>query len=164
MDAQKKDYLNKCFPFCQDVQFRIIETQLMKSVGDGSLEDFKEICHKFLDFYQGCEVHPGKDILYQDRMIRIDQDLVDLIKLIWENGIVTIDSCQGNNHNCDNNDAYIVFRTKADFEKFSKLVDHQFKSSDYEYDNRGFDITYDQPIQIYFPPDQIPQISQQLSK
>lgn len=164
----KKNQLNKLFHFCQDVQFQIIEKQLMSIENK---DDFDQICETFLSHYDGCQVHEGIELEYKDRKITIDTKIANLIWLIWRKGIETIDSCEGYNHNCDTTDAYIVFKSKDDLDNFIKIIStddskngrlyrEKYKVFDYDYNDYGLGIIYQNPQKFQFPQDDIIYLSE----
>ena len=156
MEAYKEEKLNILFSFCSDVQFRIIKLQLMK-IADK--ESFDALCKRFLECYKGCSVHEGKELLYNERVVRIDNKLVELMKAIWMNKIRTLGSCEGMNNNCETGEAYIIFETSEDLREFFELLgENKYKTSDYEYEDYGFNLNYKDPKQMKFPQEDIPDI------
>ncbi len=165
--SYKKSQLGKLFHFCHQVQFRIIEKQLMTIENK---DEFDQTCQTFLSCYDGCQVHEGVELEYKDRTVLIDAKIVNLIWLIWNKGIGTIDSCEGHNHNCETEDAYIVFKSKDDLDSFTEIISkddsengclcrEKYKVSEYEYNDHGFGIIYKNHQIFQFPQEDIVYLS-----
>lgn len=182
MEAYKQEKLGLLFNFCSEVQYKIIERQLM---GIEDTETFDTVCQKMLECYKGCQVHPGVAIIHKDRTITIDAKLVNLMLVLWARGIETIDSCEGNNPNCADDDAYFVFKTEQDLDKFVSLMASPglagqrrgqdasgsayepagtYAISEYVYNNYGFDVHYPNSKRIAFPQKDIDYFCHQLSR
>jgi len=74
---------------------------ILSPVDDEELQRLKENKNK--------RTHPAKELPYEGGVVEIDEPLVELMQLLWDNGIKTISSCQGD----DKAEAHIAFAEHA---------------------------------------------------
>lgn len=84
-------------------------------------EEFKEVSH-LLDICEASWMdiqHPTVSMDYNGDSIDIDEDIAELIGLIWKSGIATYMSCQDN---VPKGYIWIMFATAEDMRKFYSVV------------------------------------------
>ena len=62
--------------------------------------------------------HPQTEVVYHDRAIQVDVNMVSLLQACWERGIETFGSCE----NAGRGDARIWFADEESSRKFRKLA------------------------------------------
>lgn len=68
--------------------------------------------------------HPAKELPYEGGVVEIDEPLVELMQLLWDNKVKTISSCQGD----DKTEAHIAFADYASADRLLQLLTLGFKS------------------------------------